>query len=289
MLEELMQYVDSAFKRAVDVAAYLQKINILFIELTKAGASADVLHSRTLSQVFGRISDGRHVGADRLDCTEWQKIGIKAAAWVDKRDDDESTLCLPFAPAIWRAHLYALQTHPLKAEPNWKSSRSCCWSSRISTKGSRASVCKDGIVRNVRSKKTQYMRLHLASRPPCWTTFNLLSNDDLFPAGFAFIPSLPKRMAILTSRRKGASTLHLRTKKSWVRFASRSVPKWQCGQMMGSTMCAKRNHCYVTSSCNKLETSVAGKCSVCGQLKKENSKSGNNEHSQRAVSRRNSH
>jgi len=56
------------------------------------------------------------------------------------------------------------------------------------------------------------------------------------------------------------------------------VPKWHCGQMMGSTMCAKRNHYYVTGSCNKLETSVAGKCSVCGQLKKENSKSGNNKH-----------
>jgi len=65
---------------------------ILFIELTKAGASADVLHSRILSRVLGKISDGRRVGADRLDCTEWQKIGIKAAAWVDKRDDDPTTV-----------------------------------------------------------------------------------------------------------------------------------------------------------------------------------------------------
>jgi len=92
MLEELTQYVDSACKRAVDVAAYLQKIGLLVIELTKAGASADVLHSRTLSRVLDKISAGRHVGDDRLDCTEWQKIGIKAAAWLDKRDDDPTTV-----------------------------------------------------------------------------------------------------------------------------------------------------------------------------------------------------
>jgi len=66
---------------SVDMAAYLQKINILFIELIEAGANADVFHSRTLSRVLGKISDGRHVGADRLYRTEWQKIGIKAAAW----------------------------------------------------------------------------------------------------------------------------------------------------------------------------------------------------------------
>jgi len=76
MLEELTLYVDSNCKRAIDVAAYLQKINMLFFELTKAGASADVLQSRTLSQVLDKISEGRHVGPDRLDCIEWQKIGI---------------------------------------------------------------------------------------------------------------------------------------------------------------------------------------------------------------------
>ena len=86
MLEELTLYVDSNCKRAIDMAAYLQKINMLFIELTKAGANVDVLQSRTLSRVLGKISQGRHVGPDRLDCIEWQKIGIKAAAWVDKRD-----------------------------------------------------------------------------------------------------------------------------------------------------------------------------------------------------------
>jgi len=49
MLEDLMQWVDSNCKRAVDVGAYLQKSDILFIELTKAGQSTDVLRSHTLS------------------------------------------------------------------------------------------------------------------------------------------------------------------------------------------------------------------------------------------------
>jgi len=46
------------------------------------------------------------------------------------------------------------------------------------------------------------------------------------------------------------------------------VPKWQCGQILGGTMCAKWNHYYVTGSWNKSDTFAAGKCS----LKKENSK-----------------
>jgi len=74
------------------VAAYLQKITIFFIELTKVGASADVFHSRTLSRVLGKISDGRHIGADHLDCTGWRMLGIKAAAWVDTCDDDSTTV-----------------------------------------------------------------------------------------------------------------------------------------------------------------------------------------------------
>ena len=37
MLEELMQYVDSAFKRAVDVAAYLQKIKFRLLSSPRPG------------------------------------------------------------------------------------------------------------------------------------------------------------------------------------------------------------------------------------------------------------
>ena len=81
MLEKLTQYIDSACKRTVDVAAYLQKIIIFFIELTKVGASADVFHSRTLSRVLGKISDGRHIGADHLDCKTPQNSFCLCLLW----------------------------------------------------------------------------------------------------------------------------------------------------------------------------------------------------------------
>ena len=49
-----------------------------------------MLHSRILPKVLVKLSDGRNVGSDRLDCAEWQEIGIKAIEWQVLRDEDAS-------------------------------------------------------------------------------------------------------------------------------------------------------------------------------------------------------
>jgi len=90
MLEELGEYVASDVKRAVDVGAYLERIHIQYLDLIKAKENLTVLHSRILPKVLVKLSDGRHVGSDRLDCAEWQQIGIKAAEWQVLRDEDPS-------------------------------------------------------------------------------------------------------------------------------------------------------------------------------------------------------
>ena len=90
MLEELGEYVASDVKRAVDVGAYLERIHIQYLDLVKAKENLTVLHSRILPKVLVKLSDGRHVGSDRLDCAEWQQIGIKAAEWQVLRDEDAS-------------------------------------------------------------------------------------------------------------------------------------------------------------------------------------------------------
>jgi len=90
MLEQLTEYVGSDCKRAVDVSAYLERIHIQYLDLIKAKEHLNVLHSRILPKVLSKLSDGRHVGSDRLDCAEWRQIGIKAAEWRVLRDEDAS-------------------------------------------------------------------------------------------------------------------------------------------------------------------------------------------------------
>jgi len=86
MLEQLIEYVGSDCKRAVDVSVYLERINIQYLDLIKAKEH----HLQILPKVFSNLSDGRHVGSDRLDCVEWQQIGIKAVEWQALRDEDAS-------------------------------------------------------------------------------------------------------------------------------------------------------------------------------------------------------
>jgi len=86
MLEQLGEYVASDVQRAVDVGAYLERIHIQYLDLIKAKKNLTVLHSRILPKVLVKLSDGRHVASDRLDCAEWQQIGIKAAEWQLLRD-----------------------------------------------------------------------------------------------------------------------------------------------------------------------------------------------------------
>jgi len=49
-----------------------------------------VLHSRTLPRVLGKLNkcDGPHVGSERMDCAEWQKIDDQASEWQTLRDED---------------------------------------------------------------------------------------------------------------------------------------------------------------------------------------------------------
>ena len=81
MLEEFGEYVAIDVKRAVDVGTYLERIHIQYLDLIKAKENLTVIHSRILPKVLVKLSDRRHVGSDRLDCAEWQQIGIKAAEW----------------------------------------------------------------------------------------------------------------------------------------------------------------------------------------------------------------
>jgi len=57
------------------------------------------------------------------------------------------------------------------------------------------------------------------------------------------------------------------------------MPKWQCGQMSGGTICGYHNFYYVKPQPKgHNDTTVADKCRDCSQLKKETSKGGNNTH-----------
>jgi hypothetical protein len=88
MLEQLSEYVASECKRAVDVDGYLERIHMQYLDLVKVKEAQPVLHSRILPRVLGKLSDGRHVGSERMDCAEWQKIGDKAYEWQTLRDED---------------------------------------------------------------------------------------------------------------------------------------------------------------------------------------------------------
>jgi len=89
-LEQLAEYVASDCKRVVDVSAYLERIHIQYLNHVKAKEHMSVLHSQILPKFFSKLSDGRHVGSDLLDCAECQQIGIKAAEWQILRDKDAS-------------------------------------------------------------------------------------------------------------------------------------------------------------------------------------------------------
>ena len=89
-LEQLAEHVASDCKRVVDVSAYLERIHIQYLNHVKAKEHMSVLHSQILPKFFSKLSDGRHVGSDLLDCAEWQQIGIKAAEWQILRDKDAS-------------------------------------------------------------------------------------------------------------------------------------------------------------------------------------------------------
>jgi len=67
MLEQLGECVASDVKRAVHVGAYLERIHIQYLDLIKAKENLTVLYSRILPKVLVKLSDGRHVGSDRLD------------------------------------------------------------------------------------------------------------------------------------------------------------------------------------------------------------------------------
>ena len=69
---------------------HLERIHIQYLNLIKAKESLPVLHSRILPRVpsLSKPNDGRHVGSERMDCTEWQKIGEKANEWQTLRDED---------------------------------------------------------------------------------------------------------------------------------------------------------------------------------------------------------
>ena len=88
MLEQLSEYVASECKRAVDVGGYLERIHIQYLELIKTKEALPVLHSRILPRVLGKLSEGRHVGSERMDCAEWQKVGDKASEWQTLHEDD---------------------------------------------------------------------------------------------------------------------------------------------------------------------------------------------------------
>ena len=90
MLEQLGEYVTGDVKRAMDVGTHLERIHIQYHDLIKAKENLTVLHSRILPKVLVKLSDGRHVGSDCLDCAEWQQIGIKAAEWQVLREEDAS-------------------------------------------------------------------------------------------------------------------------------------------------------------------------------------------------------
>ena len=47
-----------------------------------------MLHSRILPRVLGKLSNGRHVGSEKMQCAEWQNIGDKASEWQTLRDED---------------------------------------------------------------------------------------------------------------------------------------------------------------------------------------------------------
>jgi len=64
----------------------LERIHIL--DLIKAKENLPVLHSCILPRVLGKLSDGHHVGSERMDCAEWQTIGEKADEWQTLRDED---------------------------------------------------------------------------------------------------------------------------------------------------------------------------------------------------------
>jgi len=71
--------VSTSQANASGLLVYLERIHIQYIELIKTKEDLAVLHSRILPRIHGKLSDGRHVGSERMDCAEWQKIGDKAS------------------------------------------------------------------------------------------------------------------------------------------------------------------------------------------------------------------
>ena len=85
-----------------------------------------MLHSRILPKVLVKLSDGRHVGSDRLDCAEWQQIGIKAADWQVLRIEDASKVSwddVYFDLVTTHEHIVTHRTRTYGGDPTGPASR----------------------------------------------------------------------------------------------------------------------------------------------------------------------
>ena len=75
-----------------------------------------------------KLRDRRHVGSDRLDCAEWQQIGIKAAEWQVLRDEDASKVSwddvyLDLVTFSTHEHIMTHRTRTYGGDPTGPASR----------------------------------------------------------------------------------------------------------------------------------------------------------------------
>ena len=170
-----------------------------------------MLHSRILPRVLGKLSDGGHVGPERMDCAEWQKIVDKASEWQTLREEDATKVSweevyhdLDLASTYEHVLTHCAKSHG--GDPTGPAGRSV----RFPTGVGFMSMGIESWRLDVTSKPLVLPRStnpHLASQPRSRTTPSSLIITNLCQIQLALIfPTLARKMGRLTARNRGCLT-----------------------------------------------------------------------------------
>jgi len=264
MLEQLSEYVASECKRAVDVGGYLERIHIQYLELIKVKEDLAMLHSRILPRVLDKLSDGRHVGSERMDCAEWQKIGDKASEWQTLRDEDVTKVSWENVYLDLASTYEHVLTHCAKShggDPTGPASRTVRFPAGVGFMGMGVEDFEDGFDEQALGLAAQYEStfgkpatvqdctelvenhkpLPGSARPH---SFNTGKKDGQVDGKETWTPDNPQK--VMKSERKNMS-------------------QWCCGQIVNGGPCGARNFDYARPT----GITVKELCYECKQPKKE--------------------